>query len=269
MAKYDINDCLIVLDSDDEYVPDAFEKLLRFMAEGDLEVAACTTDYIDGDDGSDLNRQVLENNLIISGLNFEAQFPEYFKFVRDSWGKMFSLSLFSHLEFQSFNHTIQHGSTSILSFEALCNSKRFGVLAQRLHKYYIYTHSLEQSGSTRISAPMLYKYYRDWVISKCGQLNDLNKRFLYGAYFRAIKNRTLPLIHSNIGLKEKLGLLRMVFDDILTTEMMSCDQIDGVSSENKAEYIGIVLSWVDSICFEEETEESLLCAYIRHRLEQM
>lgn len=260
--KFNHDDRFIVLDSDDEYVLDAFEKLLFFMEESNLDIATCAYDFIDGVNGKNLNKSNLLSNLVISETDFEARFADYFKFARESHGKMFLLSLFENFKWKSFDNSLLYGSTSIISFEALRNSNKFGVLAERLYKYYIYQHSTERSGSKRLVTPMLYNYYRDWIILKCGHLSEPNRKFLLGAYFRALKNRTLHLLDSIVEPASKLYLLGTVFNDTMTMEMLNYGEIDGVVDQDKTEYIDVVLDWLNLQSFDKGTAESTLSTQI-------
>lgn len=246
LKKYTCNDCFIVLDSDDAYVADAFEKLICFMDENNLDIAACPYDLIDGTNGKQCNKRNLESNLIIEGPDFETHFAEYFRFVRDSPSKMFALSALENIDWNRFESSIIHGSTSFVSLEALMNVDRFGVLAERLYQYYIYPNSTEHSGSNRLLTTKLYNYYKDWAVTKFGHLNEQNRSFLLGAYFRAVKNRILPLLQSVVAPMDKLRLLEVVFLDDLALEMLNCDQLDGVLHNEKVEFISVVIDWINA-----------------------
>lgn len=258
LNKYSNDDYFAQLDADDEYAPSCFEKLMSFMSENKLDIAACVSDFIDGVNGNDLNRNILLNDILVYDKGFNNYFPDYFKFARDSWGKLFSLSVFENINFVQFNKNINSGSVSHLSFEALRNAGGFGVLNEKLHKYYIYPDSFERSSSQRklrIVTTSLYKCYKNYLISKCGYLSYSNEIFLYGSYFRAISNKLYVILNSKVPVNEKINILYNILTDEITVDMMESNYIGIVYQAEKKQYLNTIFKWIDSQGFQEGTKE--------------
>lgn len=258
LNRYNKDDYFAQLDADDEYAPSCFEKLMSFMSENKLDIAACVSDFIDGVNGNDLNRNILLNDILVYERGFDDLFPDYFKFARDSWGKLFSLSVLENIDFVQFNKNINSGSVSYLSFEALRNADGFGVLNEKLHKYYIYPDSFERSSSQhklRIVTPSIYKYYKNYLISKCGYLSYTNEIFLYGSYFRAISNKLPVILNSNVPVTEKMNILNYILTDELTLDMMKSNYFDRVYYVEKKQYLKTIFQWIDYQGFLEGTKE--------------
>lgn len=222
LKKYESKDYFIALDSDDEYDLTAFEKLVEFLEQNSLDVAACCSDLICGKMGGKLNKKPLESDLIVSEGEFDAKFPQYFRFFTDFLGGIFPLSILKQINYNKDDNTFLSSSPTFIFFETLKKAKRIGVTAERLYKYYIYPQSNERSASKRLVTAKLYNYYRDFVEQKCGYISEKNKAYLYSMYFKAIRNRLTPIVYSSaICADDKIELLKNVFDDSLTKEM--CD----------------------------------------------
>lgn len=178
----------VQIDADDEYAFDFVKKVLDFMEDAELEIASCTSAYVNGLTGEDVSKLILQDKIIIEGDTFQTAFPEYFKYFRDSWGKVFSLRAFKDVEYFRFDKKIMTGSVSYLCFEALLNAKKVGVYPEQLHRYYIYSDSFERAAKSykRILTPKLYEYYYNFLVRKCGEISLDNERFLIGSYCNSI-----------------------------------------------------------------------------------
>jgi len=266
LERYNENDYFIQLDADDEYVPSCFEELIRFTHDNRLDIAACASDFIDGVSGADLNKSVLHENIFVAGQEFESLFPVYFKFIRDSWGKLFSLQVFKEISFAEFDKRIHTGSVSNLCFEAMLYANTFGVLAKKLHRYYVYPDSFERkadSGRLRVVAPYLYSCYKDYLIAKCGRISDSNAGFLYGSYFRALSNKLPYILNAGVSALEKLKALHSIITNDLTIAMLKSPRAEGVTPADKKMYLDTIRSWIDLQGFIKGTEESALISQIR------
>lgn len=270
LEKYKENDCLIVLDADDEYLINCIEELLDFKLKSNLDIAGCASDFVDGITGAHLNQSHLFENLIVEGTDYSNKFPVYFKFMRDSWGKLYSLSLFKQLTNINFDNTISNGSISVLVFQCLLHSKRLGVLAKRLHKYYIYPNSTARCLiQTRIKmvTPMLYQCYKDFLIKKCGYISHSNEEFLYSSYYRALINKLPVIINSPINLNEKIRLFYIIFSSSITFDMLNSIKAKRDGLEDKANYVITVIKWINSQDFSFDVKASKMADYVLDCLE--
>jgi glycosyltransferase involved in cell wall biosynthesis len=242
-------DSFIVLDSDDEYDPRCFEKLLSFKQSNNLDIASCMSSYIDGLTGKVVSKLATQDELIISERLFESMFAEYFRFARDSWGKLFSFSLLRNCVINSFDDTILNGSASVLVFELLKYANRFGVMPERLHHYYIYPDSFERhitSEMPRIATPMVFETFRKFLIIKCGSVSERNEVFLYKNYYAAIKNRIDAVIHSELTIIECTRLFRIIAFAEFTREMLQSKNVSGVDLAEKICLLNTIIEWAGS-----------------------
>lgn len=216
ILEKDLDGYFAQIDADDEYTPDFVKKMVNFMKEEELEIASCTSSYLNGMTGEDVSKLNLQDKILIEGDKFQTEFPEYFKFFRDSWGKIFSLKTLQNIDYSRFDKKIMTGSVSYLCFEALLNSNKVGVYPERLHKYYIYADSFERAEKSyrRILTPLLYEYYYNFLCRKCGEISRENENFLIGSYCNSI-----------CGKINNFNLVDMKADEIVkvSEQIFGCD----------------------------------------------
>jgi len=86
------NDCYMCeLDADDEYTPNFLEKMLFFIKNENLDIAACGSDFVDMQTNKHLGMRLLKKNLILDEEEFDRYFPKYHQFMRTIWGKVYSI----------------------------------------------------------------------------------------------------------------------------------------------------------------------------------
>jgi glycosyltransferase involved in cell wall biosynthesis len=249
----------IVLDADDEYLPGCFEKLLFFLCENHLDIASCTSNYVDGFTNENKNKYFLNNDIIVHDEYFEILFPQYFRYARDSWGKLYSLSVFKDIDFKKYDCSILSGSVSPLVFDALKHSSRFGILANQLHKYYIYPDSLARSFTyKKVITPKLYSYYKDYLISKCGRINSINNEFFYSSYLKAIQTKLPVIIYSPVDVIEKLKSIYYILSSEITSELFLLEAL----FKQKDEYLNNISQWLNIQSFLPQSEECKIISEI-------
>lgn len=215
------------LDADDEYYPRFLEEIRKFMDENKVDIASCTSKYLDGVTGRDISRELLTEPLIIESSGFQSEFPAYFKYFRDSWGKVFSFRVFEGINFSSFDSNIMTSSVSYISFEAVLQSSRIGVYPQQLHKYYAYPDSFERNpkGYKRILTPKLFQYYKEFIIRKCGFIDKKNLQFLSNAFCRAICSKMQTLQIELLPSVTVMELIQSLFQcEFMSTALDNADR---------------------------------------------
>lgn len=217
ILKSDCEGYFAQIDADDEYDPFFAEKLLAFMRINNLEIASCTSTYINGITGEDISKSTMKEDLFIEENDFQELFPEYFRYFRDSWGKIFSLQILKNIDYTCFDNGIMTGSVTYLPFTALLHANRVGVYHERLHKYYLYPDSFERNKKNlgRILTPTLYLFYYEYVIKKCGSITDANKEFLFHSYCNAISSKIKNLDLNSLSLEEHKRLSSLIKDNKL------------------------------------------------------
>lgn len=209
------SDCYFAnLDADDEYSLDFLEKMLAFIKEYHLDLAACGSDFIEGHTGKLLGKRKLDVNLILEGDKFDKYFPCYHMFMRSLWGKVFLLSNFRKPCYKTYD-SVNYGNDTIVGMKNFYNASRVGILAESLHKYYLSPKSTScRFDSNRIvSDQILFDAARDYLIYKCGRVSPGNLNFLYAVHLNALKDTTNVLLGAHIDSIEKLKGLRDIFTD--------------------------------------------------------
>jgi glycosyltransferase involved in cell wall biosynthesis len=258
--KYNRNDLFIELDADDEYASNAFESLSEFMHENELNIAACTAAVMDETTGENMSRKTMCGNLVVSGEYFDTRFPEYFRYTRDGWGKLYSLSLFQDIDYGRFASKIAGGSKTYLTFELLKNADKFGVLEKQLYIYHIRENSIVRTYVPQkiMHLPQLYACYADFLITKCGLVSSQNAAFLRGSYFNALWDRMKVMFSSDANSIESLYVLDVLMSDKTTAEVFS-NYAAGVQKRDKLALLDIINNWLDKC---NHGDNSLQCKLI-------
>lgn len=206
-------DFFCTLDADDEYKPDFFEKMLRFINENALEVAACGSDFIDAKTNRITGQRTLRQNLILdSNEKFSAHFPEYHQFMRPVWGKLYRFSLIKQCGYENYINNFQfpYGVDTLFCMRAFSCAKRAGILAETLHKYAVSLSSTSYNFDNKriIADQILDDETRGFLLGKTGRITPENNDFLEIVYFNATVDTLSVLLRSKIPTAEKISYLK-------------------------------------------------------------
>ena len=240
------NDCYYsVLDADDEYNPDFLKKILLFMQEYHLEIAACGSDFIDTGTGNIQLRRKVAQNLILEGEGFNKFFPIYHAFMRTLWGKVYTFSTLRKPSYKSYT-VGYYGTDTLLTLKNFYNASRVGILAESLHKYYLSPKSVSyQFDSNRIvSDQILFDAARDYLIYKCGRVSPRNLSFLFAVHLNALRDTTNVLLGAHIDSIEKLKGLRDIFTDQRAQDLQQMQTQEYGFSAIKEELYNNIVRWV-------------------------
>lgn len=200
------------LDADDEYHPLFAESVCSFMREKSIDIASCLSQFLDAE-ASDISKEHIEHEILIEGIDYQQKFPAYFKFFRDSWGKIFSLKVLRDIDYKKFDPHVMTGSVSYIAFEAILRSARIGVYPKQLHKYYVLPTSFERNpkGYNRILTPELFQYYEEFIIKKCGFISEGNRQFLCNTFCKAIYTKMSNIQIYQLSTSTIMQLIRHIF----------------------------------------------------------
>ena len=232
---------MCTLDADDEYYSDFLEKMLFFIEENNLDIAACGSDFIDSHSGKFLGVRKLEGDLLLENKDFGESFPKYHQFMRTVWGKMFSIKVLKKCNFKS-TKSISYGGDTWFNIEVFKDAQRIGILAESLHKYYVSSKSVSyQFDNNRIrSDQILFDATYDFLVSKIGQVSDENMEFLYCVYLNAITDTLNVLLKTNISTVDKLKKFIDIFNNSQTESLIKWH---GLQKE-KSQIFNQVATWV-------------------------
>ena len=224
------DDFFCTFDADDEYKPEFFEKLLCFINENALEVAACGSDFLDAGTDSILGKRVLPRNLILnSGKKFDVHFSECHQFMRTIWGKLYRLSLLKQCNYESYLNVIKvtYGLDTLFCMRAFSRANRAGVLADSLHKYYVSPASISYSFDSKriISDQIQDSETRTMLLEKTGKISPENDGFLKLIYFSAVVDTLNILLKSQISITEKIRYIKDIVLNNKTQALFSSSNL--------------------------------------------
>jgi glycosyltransferase involved in cell wall biosynthesis len=236
------DDYLCFLDADDEYKPAFLARMLAFIKKYDLGVAACGSDHINVLTNTRNNVRKLNENMILKNtVNFEAHFPKYYQFMRTLWGKLYKVSVLRRFDFSRLP-ALTYGGDTLFAIEAFRNADHVGILAESLYKYYISKKSLSyQFDVSRVTSDqILFDTARDFLISKCGEVNRQNENFLFGIYFDALDVTLGVLLNAQMPTAD---MLQVVHDIFASTHTRGFFAWSGYTDE-KAHLVTQITKWL-------------------------
>ncbi|MBG9795970.1 hypothetical protein ABD76_27455 [Paenibacillus dendritiformis] len=206
IENYDDSDYLCFLDADDEYKPNFLTNMVRFISNYDLDVVACGHDFIDETNKNLIAIRKLDQSLILDTPDmFNTYFPAYHQFMRTVWCKLYKVSVLRRFDFSRMP-SIHYGYDTLFAIENFRNASRVGILADSLHKYYVYPQSSShQLDPTRITCDrILDDTARAFLIDKCGAISPQNNRFLQLVYYNGIIDTVTVLFRASLSNHAKL-----------------------------------------------------------------
>ncbi|WMT40462.1 glycosyltransferase family 2 protein [Paenibacillus sp. D2_2] len=226
IQNYDDSDYLCFLDADDEYKPNFLTSMMRFISNYDLDVAACGHDFIDETNKNLMGIRILDQNLILDRPDmFNTYFSQYHQFMRTVWCKLYKVSVLRRFD-SSRMANIHYGYDTLFAIENFRNARCAGILADSLHKYYVYPQSSSYHlDATRTTCDrILDDTARAFLIDKCGAISPQNNRYLQLVYYNGIIDTIAVLFHTNLSHHSKLQNLCDLLTHDKTKELF--EQID-------------------------------------------
>jgi glycosyltransferase involved in cell wall biosynthesis len=219
--RYPDNYYFCLLDADDEYLPEFFEKTLAFAENNDLDIAAAGSNYIDADSGRVVAQKTIKKELIIEGRAFADEFIQYRGLLGAFWGKFFKFTVFKNRDYSIFPR-IQFCDDSILVWTFYEPVKRFGFLAQPLHNYYLYPNSKSRYFNLdRLNDCHTFFHHYKSSLERFGPISSLNMDYLYAIWLGWIDDFIFrPLCELDLPTEKKLSLLSEVFASRVTKAML-------------------------------------------------
>lgn len=256
--KIDVNDLFCFLDADDTYKPDYLEKMLAFMQENHLDIAACGNDFIDSLTGQITNIRKLSANLIVAGQGFSYYFPLYHQFMRTMWAKTYRASVLQQFD---FTHTpaLQYGWDTLFGAENFRNASRVGILAESLHQYYMYRSSMSyQYNPDRLRSPeILYQSMECFLQDKCAGVTTRNRDFLLNVYANDLEDALRVLWNAQIPESETVSNLLILLESRPLRLLMQRDD-GGLPPEIREKRQRIFSDITDRMLAMEEVTDSLV-----------
>jgi len=206
IQNHDDFDYLCFLDADDEYKPNFLTSMARFISNYDLDVVACGHDFIDDTNKNLIGIRKLDQNLILDRPElFNIYFSAYHQFMRTVWCKLYKVSVLRKFDFSRIP-SMHYGYDTLFAIENFRNASRVGILADSLHKYYVYPQSSSyQLDDTRLTCDrILDDTARAFLNDKCGAISPQNHRYLQLVYYNGILDTIAVLLQATLSHDAKL-----------------------------------------------------------------
>lgn len=224
----DESDYACLLDADDEYLPDFFEKAVRFAQEEQLDIIAGGTEMVQEETGQQLGGVVHPYPLLLTGDGFSDLFLQYHWHLRQVWGKLYRRhTLLGYLDYYrgflernlgARDARLPYGGDTVYALYAFARAERVGILSGCSHRYYVQKKSVSSAFSpNRIrSDVILHNTTVDFLIKKCGHISPQNRAFLQVVYSNAVSDTVGVIRNTALPPAEKLREYRGIAENPIT-----------------------------------------------------
>ena len=165
---------ICVLDGDDEYEPDFFERAVALAEKERLDVVACGTKLIlrkyPGEPGGTVIRErSMEQNLILDGENSVRLFPRYRSYFNEVWGKMYNAHVLKvkHIDqYVNSHYKAVFLPDTLFVLDVLFRSDSIGILSGTSHRFYQFEHRPLDNGTVAVNSLVhkAFSPWRDWPV---------------------------------------------------------------------------------------------------------
>lgn len=193
------------MDADDELEQDCFEKMIAYMNNNDLDMAASGSAFIDADTLQVSGIRNIQEDLILEGDLFERYFPQYYQIMRTHWGKMYKIDVIKKMNLSNFT-VVPYGVDTLFVREALLKSKRVGIMPELLYRYYLYSDQrLYNVAEGRENAPkVLLERDLSFIMQKCGKISSSTVEWLINVYLRENDDVFYLIVNNQKGSHQKI-----------------------------------------------------------------
>lgn len=137
---------ICVLDGDDEYKNDFFERAVSFGEENNLDIVACGTEIVlkeraGAEEKAVLGRRQVSENTVIKEKDYTDRFITYKPFFNELWGKLYRAELLAETEKGKAIYSPADNLFAVdmvFTINALTRSSAIGILSGTSHKYFQY-----------------------------------------------------------------------------------------------------------------------------------
>ena len=223
IEKYGIDGYYCIIDADDEYSLDFLEKSINFAKKNDVDVVACGSQFVLGETGEIQNsKYAVSKDIIVKGKGFSDYFEQYLQFAWTTWGKLYSLSVFSNVDFRELYNKYRgmYGTDSIYTLAFLKESKKLGIMCGTSHKYYLYKKSFKDNFTEKsvISNAIFHDVIMDFLTSK-NAATPSNVDRIYYTHAEKIAKTIYNVLSSDLMPKEKISWVREILSHDYTLKM--------------------------------------------------
>lgn len=229
--KYEDDCYFCTIDADDYYKYTFLEEMLSFIKKNKLDVAACSSVFLEEGTDKIIGQRVIEKELFIEGNLKEQYYTKSHQFMRTIWGKLFSLSVLRKCDFKKIKE-ISYGNDTYFTTEAFRVASRIGITDKILHIYYLHGGSVSSSvDKKRIrSSSVLLDQGIDYL-KKYGRVSDKNLYFLFSVYYYSIKDT----INSIINNKNNNEITLELYYSILSEKYLNI--VISIVDRNEVQYL--------------------------------
>jgi len=236
-----------ILDSDDAYKPFFLEKAIAFAENNDLDVVIGGFSFIDSKTGENIETRKMAIGLpesynaflTVNSDEVNEKFIYYAQLLRAYWGKLYSARVLK--QFKSIKKIIggSFGADTAIVLGFLKYSNRIGVINTEVLDYFTNNALSEMNtfDKRRIDdINTLYDIWTDYIESKCGAVNTVNRDIINGTHFDNIRENIKTLLKSGNSFEEQLDLIYKSLNNIYTFKVFAYENLFD-KTDDRAAYL--------------------------------
>lgn len=219
------NDYVCTLDADDYYHDTFIEKMIKFVDENNLDIAACGSIF-ETVDGKKISERKSDENIILQKADFAIYYTYYHRFFRPIWGKIYSAKVINKLNIEELPHTKTYGGyggDTIFTFRCLKYADKMGILKGVLHNYTCgsnFSSSKVLSEGRVDSDEVLFNEGINFL-SRYGDISEKNYDFLLSVYEYAMIDTLRLVINCKLEFYDKLKNIIIMFNKDTTKKLFA------------------------------------------------
>lgn len=210
------------IDADDWYDKHYIEELVAFASTHHTDITACGNFFVTAEGEKSGVRRL--DRFIWNTCDTAKVLPYVYGFLRTIWGKLIRSDLILNQRMEEIPDKSAYGGyggDTLYMFNLLQTSKRIGICDQALYYYRV-----SASGSSyglrdgRLDSDAFLYHYVTGILSKFGEIGEIQERFLYQVYGNAMKDTTVLLLHQNFDEGTKTDKLLYIYQNPLTAKLL-------------------------------------------------
>lgn len=228
----DENDYFMMIDHDDAYHPEAFEKLIKFSRENNLDVAAAKHELVNAATGIKKKKCFRNEDIIYKRKHYSMKYPQYQVWLRTVWNKLIPFHILKTCNFENAIN-MKFASDTAFILEVITHTNTFGILDEATMDYYYTKTSLSyQFYEDRIyDARILFNIMHDFL-DFWGPVSTRNRNFMLKIYFNSMRTSADLIIKHVSDASKRLYYKNLIFTDPLSKEAFGLPEIPASEKYN-------------------------------------
>lgn len=230
------NEYVTTIDADDWYAEDYLNKLVCFLQQEKLDIAACGNYFIiNGEIGGERRQETMQWELAETS----RVFPDMYGFFRTIWGKLIASEVLLRCDFSVLPRAEEYGGyggDTLHMFTILSYSRRAGILGEALYYYRMSAGTASyQMKEGRLESDEVLYHYMVAFLKKTGTVTEENLRMLMMIYANATLDTLRLIVSCRTEAGQRLREIRYLLEKEPAQEMLGLEHEGALGKKKTAQ----------------------------------